>query len=117
MWNIYFAGVKARMWLYCFIVVTILNSYPAGALDLCTCNQLTCDMPVNCTHGLVLDQCGCCMVCARGIREVCGGGPDGPGVCATGLQCVIHAQPGDLVTGKELGTCEGNIPTNSYKIF
>lgn len=88
-------------------VVLLISLTVSCAYDICTCNQLTCDVPSNCTHGLVLDRCGCCMVCARGVHEFCGGSSDSTGVCAAGLQCVIHARPGDLVTGKELGTCEG----------
>jgi hypothetical protein len=47
-------------------------------------------------------------VCARGKGESCGGGRSRRGgVCAKGLQCVINAKPGDLVTGDEQGTCQG----------
>jgi len=87
------------------ICVQLIDS--SRAYDMCTCNQLMCNVPVGCKHGLVPDQCGCCEVCARGVHEMCGGAPDGTGVCAAGLQCVIHARAGDLVTGRERGTCEG----------
>lgn len=101
-----------------FIILVQLYIGSSRAYDLCTCNQLMCDVPVNCTHGVVPDNCGCCEVCARGVHELCGGAPDGAGVCAAGLQCVIHARPGDLVTGRERGTCEGNsVNLFSFKVL
>jgi len=91
------------------LLVVISTLGPALGYDLCTCNQLTCPTPENCSHGTALDQCGCCPVCARGVNEPCGAGAQGPGVCASGLQCVFDARPGDLVTGNEHGTCRGRI--------
>lgn len=84
------------------LLLILLCPLRISGYDLCTCNQLSCEIPVNCSHGTLSDQCGCCMVCARGAREVCG---DGAGVCGKGLQCVFRNKPGDLVTGKEQGIC------------
>lgn len=96
-----------RFIFFLYLSAHILPVSLARAHDLCTCNQLTCDNPVNCSYGEVLDPCGCCMVCARGKGESCGGGRSRRGgVCAKGLQCVINAKPGDLVTGDEQGTCQ-----------
>ncbi|XP_052768756.1 cysteine-rich motor neuron 1 protein-like [Mya arenaria] len=94
-------GLSASLAVLCCMLVPVAQAY-----DLCTCNHLTCPAPEHCAHGTVPDQCGCCMVCARGVHEPCGGGPEGPGVCGLGLQCVIDARPGDLVTGNEQGTCQ-----------
>uniref|UniRef100_A0ACB8ERP8 Insulin-like growth factor-binding protein 7 n=1 Tax=Sphaerodactylus townsendi TaxID=933632 RepID=A0ACB8ERP8_9SAUR len=42
----------------------------------------------GCPLGQVRDGCGCCLQCARGEGEACGGGPGGGwGRCATGLEC------------------------------
>lgn len=90
----------------CLYILLVIPTSLARAYDLCTCNQLTCDNAVNCSNGEVLDQCGCCMVCARGKGETCGAGRAW-GVCAKGLQCVVSARPGDLVTGEDQGICQG----------
>ncbi|XP_036449561.1 serine protease HTRA1A [Colossoma macropomum] len=55
------------------------------------CDQTMCPaMPKLCTTGQVLDQCGCCLVCASGVGEACGGvGKLGDPVCAEGLECSV----------------------------
>lgn len=94
--------------LLVYFSVLALETSLARAYDLCTCNQLTCNNPIDCIYGVVLDQCGCCMMCARGKGDSCGGGSErSGGVCGKGLQCVIRAQPGDMVTGNEQGSCQG----------
>lgn len=92
--------------LIAFLALCVPHVTPS---DVCTCNHLTCDTPTNCSHGLVLDQCGCCIVCARRLGEPCGGA-DNPGVCGRGLQCVVKAKPGDRVTGMEQGVCQELAP-------
>ncbi|XP_007230685.3 serine protease HTRA1A isoform X2 [Astyanax mexicanus] len=55
------------------------------------CDTSTCPaMPRLCTTGQVMDQCGCCPVCASGEGEACGGvGKLGDPVCAEGLECSV----------------------------
>ena len=100
------ARTEVRTVAALFVLLSLGVRCDAVAND-CFCNQLMCEEPNNCSHGQVLDRCGCCMECARGLHEQCGGGPHGPGVCGVGLQCDINAQTGDVITGKELGVCRG----------
>ncbi|XP_072546629.1 serine protease HTRA1A [Salminus brasiliensis] len=55
------------------------------------CDKAMCPaMPKLCATGQVLDQCGCCPVCASGEGEACGGvGKLGDPVCAEGLECAV----------------------------
>ena len=45
----------------------------------------------TCTYpfpSLILDACGCCPICARGVNERCGGPFGTSGSCAAGLNCL-----------------------------
>ncbi|XP_076032009.1 uncharacterized protein LOC143019916 [Oratosquilla oratoria] len=44
--------------------------------------------PVNCKWGTQKDVCGCCLVCAKGLGEVCGGPWFSSGRCGRGLRCL-----------------------------
>ena len=96
---------QIKMLLLLVLVSSVLSLSKADD-SACVCNQLSCETPVNCTHGIVSDPCGCCIVCARGAGDTCGGGPNGIGVCGDGLQCVINAENGDVITGREEGVCQ-----------
>lgn len=41
----------------------------------------------ECRHGVTFDMCRCCLVCARGENEPCGGAR---GTCAFGLHCQLN---------------------------
>lgn len=41
----------------------------------------------ECRHGVTFDMCHCCLVCARGENEPCGGAL---GTCAFGLHCQLN---------------------------
>ncbi|XP_076031862.1 venom protein 302-like [Oratosquilla oratoria] len=59
-------------------------------LDCIPCSDTVCDppKPVNCKWGTQKDVCGCCLVCAKGLGEVCGGPWFSSGRCARGLRCL-----------------------------
>ncbi|KAK3603056.1 hypothetical protein CHS0354_015749 [Potamilus streckersoni] len=91
------------------LLVTLFICRKCNAKNICTsikCPEVTAD----CSNQ-VLNSCGCCSVCARGLHERCGGKCDEDGACGDGLECVIHAQPGDKVTGHETGICQ-KVPGN-----
>ncbi|XP_041840789.1 serine protease HTRA3 [Melanotaenia boesemani] len=48
------------------------------------CDVSTCPSP-SCPSGYVPDRCNCCLVCAQGEGDPCGGGDDLP--CGDGLEC------------------------------
>ncbi|XP_068202961.1 venom protein 302-like [Palaemon carinicauda] len=59
----------------------------------------------DCPHGTVTDKCGCCLECAKGPGEVCGGIWNINGRCVEGYQCV--KTPGGFDDGTYFeGTCE-----------
>uniref|UniRef100_A0A2I9LPX2 Venom protein n=1 Tax=Centruroides hentzi TaxID=88313 RepID=A0A2I9LPX2_9SCOR len=68
--------------LLIFIVIASAN-----ACDFCF-NYECPSPPEDCPFGTVLDGCGCCLVCAKGEGEICGGVWDVEGICAEGLTCV-----------------------------
>lgn len=99
--------LTSRQKVYTYIVFWIVLTKFVRAIDTCPCNQLTCNTPVNCTHGVVPDKCSCCLVCARGVGETCDEGGESNGICAHGLQCFIGVNAGDPVTEKRHGFCKG----------
>lgn len=64
------------------------------------CDAALCPVtPQTCFYGQVKDGCGCCVVCAAGEGEVCGG--SGGLSCGDGLRC--DSVPGKL--GRLQGSC------------
>ncbi|XP_076038367.1 single insulin-like growth factor-binding domain protein-2 isoform X2 [Oratosquilla oratoria] len=59
-------------------------------LDCIPCSDTVCDppKPVNCKWGTQKDVCGCCLVCAKGPGEECGGPWFVRGRCAMGFRCL-----------------------------
>ncbi|XP_036402683.1 serine protease HTRA1B-like [Megalops cyprinoides] len=55
------------------------------------CDKSFCpSIRADCSAGEVLDQCGCCRVCAVGEGEACGGaGKLGDPVCGEGMECSV----------------------------
>jgi len=55
----------------------------------CSCGSSPCQTPVCCDSGYyTLDECGCCLTCAKAEDEVCGGPFRIAGNCAAGLRCL-----------------------------
>ncbi|XP_076038475.1 venom protein 302-like [Oratosquilla oratoria] len=54
------------------------------------CSDTVCDHlnPATCLWGPKKDVCGCCLVCAKGLGEVCGGPWFSSGRCGRGLRCL-----------------------------
>lgn len=54
-----------------------------------SCGVSPCQTPVCCDSGYyTLDDCGCCLTCAKAQDEICGGPLNIEGQCATGLRCL-----------------------------
>merc|ERR1712025_1112853 len=69
--------------------------------------QLCPPPPDYCSTGqTVLDECGCCQVCAKGENEECGGLWGMDGTCADYLQCV-REDPQDRFNLR--GTCQRTV--------
>jgi len=59
----------------------------------CACGSSPCQTPVCCDSGYyTLDECGCCLTCAKDIDEVCGGPFRIAGNCAAGLRCLRQCE-------------------------
>ena len=64
-------------------------SLAVGQSLSCSCGTSPCQTPVCCQSGsYTLDECGCCMTCAKAEQEVCGGPFRINGNCAAGLRCL-----------------------------
>ncbi|KAM8738585.1 serine protease HTRA1A-like [Acanthopagrus latus] len=64
------------------------------------CDKSMCPrLPADCQAGQTLDACNCCLVCASGEGEACGGsGKLGDPTCAEGLECSVSGGVGYTVT-------------------
>merc|ERR1711981_1069583 len=59
----------------------------------CACGSSPCQTPVCCDSGFyTLDECGCCLTCAKAEDEVCGGPFRIAGNCAAGLRCLRQCE-------------------------
>ncbi|XP_064173707.1 serine protease HTRA1B-like [Anguilla rostrata] len=69
------------------------------------CDKSSCPpVSANCLAGEILDQCGCCKVCAAGEGEACGGfGRLGDPVCGDGMECSVSDGVGYSVTVRRRG--------------
>ncbi|CAJ1067151.1 serine protease HTRA1A [Xyrichtys novacula] len=103
-------------WSLCVIVAfasvptdaQITSRYVIGCPARCDksmCPRVAADCPV----GQALDACHCCMVCASGEGEACGGsGKLGDPMCGEGLECSVSGGVGYTVTVRrrsKSGTC------------
>nr|API81350.1 venom toxin [Hemiscorpius lepturus] len=74
---------------FCLITLFVLGvTIRAIALTCLPCDSSKCPLPVNCPVGTVKDVCDCCLECAKGLNEVCGGPWEMFGKCAPGLTCL-----------------------------
>lgn len=80
----------------------------AGAVSCAPCGApADCPGELQCGGGTTPDLCGCCLECARGAGEACGGPYFVEGRCDEGLVCVIAPVAGRPVSGQEVGVCRG----------
>ncbi|XP_056291783.1 serine protease HTRA1A isoform X2 [Pseudoliparis swirei] len=74
------------------------------------CDKSMCPrQPADCQAGQSFDACHCCLVCASGEGEACGGlGKLGDPVCGEGLECSVSAGVAYTITVRrrsKSGTC------------
>lgn len=69
------------------------------------CDKSMCPgMQKDCPTGQVMDHCNCCLVCASGEGEACGGvGKLGDPVCGEGLKCSLTGGVGYSATVRRRG--------------
>ena len=100
-------------WCVLALMLMVLGCPAVGGYQCGPCDRAECEAPRDCpggVAGLVMEPCGCCVVCGRVENETCGGlmGPDPQGICALGFICKISARgEGDSITGQEVGQCQG----------
>jgi len=59
----------------------------------CSCGTFPCQTPVCCPSGMyTLDECGCCLTCAKDFGETCGGPFQTAGTCARDLRCLRQCE-------------------------
>ena len=73
----------------CFVT----NSF---GLSCFTCDKSSCPIldEDKCPHGIALDACGCCPVCAGKEGDKCGGIYQNFGQCGAGMKCIIEVEFG-----------------------
>ncbi|GAA6096680.1 single insulin-like growth factor-binding domain protein-2 [Tachysurus ichikawai] len=92
------------MYLKCLLLcqlMTFLLVEDSQALSCIPCYMRKCSPDLRCAGGKVLDACGCCMTCAIGEGEPCGGPYNNLGVCDKDLECVKE----EPVTFNSMGVC------------
>ncbi|ETE72814.1 Endothelial cell-specific molecule 1, partial [Ophiophagus hannah] len=81
-----------------------------------SCDSSECKNPQHCKR-TVLDDCGCCRVCAAALGETCYrtvAGMDGV-KCGPGLKCQFFSEEDDF--GDEFGICKVKIDRNLRCLF
>jgi len=80
----------------------------AESLSCLPCGSYPCQTPVCCDSGYyTLDECGCCLTCAKAEDEVCGGPFRIAGNCAAGLRCLRQCDGSDWCNENFLFNMEG----------
>ncbi|GAB6024846.1 hypothetical protein CHUAL_009964 [Chamberlinius hualienensis] len=71
------------------LLLAIAINY-CDALRCAPCNKtLYClEEPTSCPYGFTTNICDCCIVCAQGPGELCGGIWNTYGKCGDGLECI-----------------------------
>ena len=78
---------------FALILVHLLlagHFHGASALSCDFCDRSSCVNQTSCPGGMVLDVCHCCLVCARGLNQSCGGAFGILGKCDRNLHCFIR---------------------------
>ncbi|XP_051579329.1 serine protease HTRA1A [Myxocyprinus asiaticus] len=102
------------IWVNLFCICVLVTSMQADArlskryvVGGCPnhCDKSMCPaMPKDCPTGQVMDHCNCCLVCASGEGEACGGvGKLGDPVCGEGLECSVTGGVGYSATVRRRG--------------
>ncbi|XP_052002094.1 serine protease HTRA1A isoform X2 [Xyrauchen texanus] len=102
------------IWVNLFCICVLITSLQADArlskryaVGGCPnhCDKSMCPaMPKDCPTGQVMDHCNCCLVCASGEGEACGGvGKLGDPVCGEGLECSVTGGVGYSATVRRRG--------------
>ncbi|CAK9289999.1 unnamed protein product [Gordionus sp. m RMFG-2023] len=74
------------------------------------CDATKCISPMQCLYGFVPDPCYCCMQCAKGLGDICGGIMEERGICAENLICKVI--PKSTLEGPKVGVCLND--TNNF---
>lgn len=80
--------------------------------DCSSCDVDACPKPKGCPAGIVLDNCNCCEVCAKGEYELCDhtGVPPLKGIiygkCGENLECRLRSDLSDVEGPEALCYCE-----------
>lgn len=102
--------IWVTLFCICVLVTTLQadarlsKSYVVGGCPS-HCDKSMCpSMPKDCTTGQVMDHCNCCLVCASGEGEACGGvGKLGDPVCGESLECSVTGGVGFSATVRRRG--------------
>ena len=71
------------------------------------CEPNNCPQHFPCSYGIVKDACSCCLECAKGPGEQCGGPWGVSGICTSGSHCLVeleYGQPFDTYI-QAIGLC------------
>lgn len=81
-------GFTFTLFLVSLLVAGHLQGTSALSCDIC--DRSKCVNATDCPGGTVLDVCHCCMQCARGLNQTCGGTFGILGKCDRNLHCFIR---------------------------
>jgi len=88
------------------LLVALFSTPGQACLCLLLGSAFKCPEPPTCCESgqYALDECGCCMKCAKAELQKCGGASDISGKCGRGLQCLKTCLP-CLTVGSEGKPC------------
>ena len=102
----YVTSVRSPGALVTALLLLLLCAVPASRGFQCgSCERDRCEPPADCAHGHVLDDCSCCLVCARGLNDTCHGPYAQLGRCAQHLVCLTQPLPGEEPSPHDEGVC------------
>merc|ERR1712098_410534 len=75
-------------------IICLLFAFVHAAWSLsCACGSSPCQTPVCCESGeYTLDECGCCLTCAKAEGQRCGGPFRIAGTCGQDLRCLRQCE-------------------------